>query len=111
MAEGRKPYPLNDRGLPVMPLGIETCYEECRLPQADSNRHHLAFPRSEYKHPIERQYRESGIMIVRACVCKHADLHNTYKPPTMPSRMAMIDVVQGDIRPDVAEVFIRRRDA
>lgn len=109
MSQGRLNYPLGDRGLPIMPEGIGTCYEECRQPVADNNRHHLAFPRSEYKHPIERQYRESGIMVVRACVCKHADLHNTYKPPKMPSRMAMIDVVQGDIRPDVTEVFIRRK--
>lgn len=107
--EGRKPYPLDDRGLPLLPSGIETCYEECRLPENGTNRHHLAFPRCEYKNPVERQYRESGIMIVKACLCRHSDLHNTYRPPKIPERMAMIDVIQGDIKPDEAEVFIRRK--
>ena len=107
--EGRKPYPLNDRGLPILPSGIDTCYEECRLSDQGINKHHLAFPRSEYKNPIERKYRESGLMIVRACLCKHADLHSTYKPPKIPDRMAMIDVIRGDIHPDESEVFIRTR--
>lgn len=49
-------------------------------------------------------------MIVDACVCKHADLHSTYLPPKQPDIHAMYDVVQGDLTPSVAEVYIRPRN-
>lgn len=108
--ESRRPYPLDERGLPVSPEGIGECYELCLRGIRETNRHHLAWPRSEYKAKPARQYRSAIGMIVDACVCKHADLHSTYLPPKQPDIHAMYDVVQGDLTPSVAEVYIRPRN-
>ena len=109
MAEGRRRYPTRN-GLPIMPLGIEECYDECPKNVSRTNKHHLAFNRAMYKTPVERAYREAGCMAVQACICKHANLHATYTPPPVPNIHLMHDVVQGDIVPAVEEVFIRRKD-
>lgn len=110
--EGKRRYPTDEQGVPFKPEGLDECHDVCFRPDGkQQDKHHLAWPRDRYRTSVERQYRECGSMVIKACRCKHIELHNTYRPPKMPDRMAMIDVVQGDIRPDVAEVFIRRRDA
>lgn len=108
--EGKLPYPLDERGVPVKPLDLDVCYDVCLRGIFDTNRHHLAFERRRYKGAVERGYRESGSMIVKACVCKHASLHETYLPPKKPDVHTMYDIIQGDYAPQEAEVFIRSRE-
>lgn len=107
--EGRFPCPIDEHGVPLIPEDFNVCYDVCLKGIKYTNRHHLGHPRAEHKAPIERQYREVGSMVVGACVCKHADYHNTYLPPRKPSRQVMIDVAAGDIVPTVAPVIIRSR--
>ena len=108
--EARRPYPLDQRGLPISPEGIGECYEVCLRGIHETNTHHLAWPRAEHKGKPKREYREAAYMKVAACVCKHADLHAIYLPPKPPDVHTMYDVVQGDIQPTVAPVFIRSRN-
>lgn len=108
--EGRLPYPLDERGVPVKPLDLDVCYDVCLRGIFDTNRHHLAFERRSYKGAVERGYRESGSMIVKACVCKHASLHETYLPPKKPSISVMRSVANGEITPTETEIFIRSRE-
>ena len=108
--ESRRPYPLDEQGLPVIPEDIGECYDICLRGISEHNRHHLAFQRKDYKTPYERAYREAKSMVVGACVCKHADLHATYLPPRKPDLNAMTDISRGVIEPTVAEVFMRPRN-
>ncbi len=108
--EARRPYPLDTNGLPISPDGIGECYEVCLRGAKQTNTHHLTWPRASYRGKPERAYRETACMKVAACVCKHADVHATYLPPQPPDVHTMYDVVQGDIQPQVAEVFIRPRN-
>jgi hypothetical protein len=108
--ESRRPYPLDDRGLPLVPEGIGDCYDICLRGIKEQNRHHSAWPKAEHRTPPKRGYREAASMIVKACVCKQADLHATYLPPKQPSIHTMYDVIQGDIAPIEAPVFIRSRN-
>lgn len=110
MCEGKLPYPLDERGVPVKPVGLDECYDVCLNGIKTTNRHHLAFERRRYRTPIERNYRENGNMVVKACVCKHADLHSTYLPPKKPDAHTMCDIAQGDIAPTEAVVFIRTKE-
>ncbi len=108
--EARRPYPLSERGLPLIPEGIGECYEVCLRGIKEQNRHHLVFPRAEYRTSPRRGYREAGSMVIKACMCKHADLHATYLPPKPPDVHTMHDVIQGDVVPVEAPVFIRPRN-
>lgn len=110
MSEGRIPYPLDGNGIPLKPIGLNECYDVCLNGGKSQNRHHLGFERKNYKTPPERGYRDSASMIVKACICKHADLHSTYLPPKKPSTAVMYDVIQGDIVPTEAVVFIRSKE-
>lgn len=108
--EARRPYPLDERGVPVLPAELNVCYDICLRGIHDTNRHHLAFQRRDYKTPYERAYREAQSMVVAACICKHADLHATYLPPRKPDLNAMVGISKSAIQPTVAEVFIRPRN-
>lgn len=108
--EARIPYPLDEKGVPICPEGLGECYDVCLRGIRDTNKHHLAFNRASYKSQPERWYREAPGMVIGACVCKHADLHATYLPPSKPSIHVMHDIIQGDIEPTVAQVFIRSRN-
>lgn len=105
----RIPYPVDERGIPYAPQGIAECYEVCLKGIKTTDRHHLAFERKRYQDSTGRNYRESASMILRACVCKHQDLHATYLPPQRPMSQAMHDVAQGDYEPKEAEVWIRTK--
>ena len=106
----RMPYPTDENGVPYAPVDLDKCYEVCLKGAKSTNRHHLAYPRREHNSLLTRSYRESACMIIRACVCKHDELHATYDPPTLPSPRVMTDVAQGDIFPTEAEVFIRTKE-
>lgn len=107
--EARRPCPVDEHGIPLIPEGIGECYEVCMKGAMSQNRHHLSYPRVEHRDFPSRHYREAGSMVVKACVCKHADYHSTYLPPRKPSRQVMIDVAQGDLVPQEALVYIRER--
>lgn len=105
----RIPYPVDEDGVPYAPQDIGQCYEECLKGAKSTNRHHLGYPRKEYTTATEKAYRESGSMVVRACICKHEELHHTYEPPAKPSVQVMRDVAQGDIHPREAQVWIKTK--
>lgn len=94
----------------MSPVGLNECYETCLRGVKDTNKHHLAFERRQYKSPTEKAYRESACMKVAACVCKHVELHAMYLPPQKPDIHTMHDVIQGDVAPIEAPVFIRPRN-
>jgi len=108
--EGRLPHPLDERGVPVKPTNLAECYDVCLKGTKDTNRHHIAFNRANYKTPAERNYRECSSMIMRVCMCKHSDFHATYLPPSKPDIHVMYDVIQGDYQPTEQVVFIRSRE-
>ena len=108
--EGRLPCPVDTRGVPLVPDDFNVCYELCLKGIRDTNRHHLFYPRNEYKGLHERKARESGSMIVRACVCKHSSYHATYLPPKKPDQSTLCDIAQGELQPSVQEVFIRSKE-
>ena len=110
MAEGRLPHPMDERGLPIKPSNLGECYDVCLRRAKSTNRHHLAFERKNYKTPVERNYRECGAMLMQACRGKHSDYHATYLPPAKPDVHTMYDVIQGDVVPTEAVVFIRQRN-
>lgn len=108
--EGRKPCPVDENGIPFIPADLAICYDTCLKGVKTTNRHHLLHPRAEYKNLFERSARELGVMVVKACVCRHSDYHSTYLPPHKPSRQTLIDISQCDIKPQVANVYIRSRE-
>ena len=111
MERGKLPCPIDENGLPLIPEGISECYEECYFDddERDTNRHHLAHPRAEHRGSIQRAYRETGSMVIRACLCKHSDYHATYRPPHKPPKSTMLAVMRGELEPQEAQVFIRSR--
>lgn len=108
--EGRKPCPIDSNGIPLIPADIADCYDTCLKGAKTTNKHHLLHPRVEYKNLFERSARELGDMVIKACVCKHSDYHATYLPPRKPRHQTLVDVAQGDLKPQVANVYIRGRD-
>lgn len=108
--EGRFPCPVDERGLPLIPIDFNVCYDVCLKGIKHTNWHHLLHPRNAYKTPKERLARNASSAIVEACVCKHADYHNTYKPPHKPSHQTLTELAQGDIAPQEQLVYIRERN-
>jgi len=53
------------------------------------NRHHLYFPRKNYRTPLERAFRNLPCHIVWLDVEAHRLLHVYSKPPTKPRRQDM----------------------
>jgi len=108
--EARMPCPVDERGIPIVPEDFGVCYDLCLRGLRETNRHHLLFPRREYRGLHERHARESGSMIVQACICKHSDYHGTYLPPKKPDHHTLCDIAQGDAGPTEAVVFIRSKE-
>lgn len=110
----RPSYPVSELGLPVIPP-IE-CYSVCLKGIKDTDKHHLAFNRKQYRSSLERAYRESSGMVIRMCMCRHRDLHSMYEPPRAPSEAVMKQVISGQVLPPTeaqagVEVFIRERES
>lgn len=108
--EARKPCPVNEQGLPLVPERFSECYDICLRGIKEANRHHLLFPRSAYKSPVERHARQAPGMIVQACICKHLDYHANYLPPRKPDIHTLHDIAQGDLDPTTTFVEIRTRN-
>lgn len=108
--EARMPCVIDEHGIPVVPEAFSECYEVCLRGVKETNRHHLFYPRREYRGFPDRQARETGSMIVNACVCKHSDYHSTYLPPKKPDRHTLCDIAQGDFQPSTQPVFIRSKE-
>lgn len=108
--EMRRSCPVDENGLPLVPEGFSECYEVCLRGVKETNKHHLLWPRNAYKAPKERQAREVGTMVVKACVCKHRDYHATYLPPKKPDQHTLCDIAQGDITPNETPVYIESRN-
>lgn len=107
--ETRRPCLVDERGLPLVPEGFSECYDICLRGIKETNRHHLLWPRSDYKSAPERHARQSDCMIVESCVCKHSSYHATYLPPKKPGIHTLYDITQGDLQPSEAVVYIRER--
>lgn len=108
--EGRLPCPVDALGVPIIPEDFDVCYDLCLRGIQDTNRHHLLYPRREYKGLHERHARETGAMVVKSCICKHSDYHATYLPPKKPDHHTLCDIAQGDLQPTEATVFIRTKE-
>jgi hypothetical protein len=59
------------------------------------NRHHLYYPRSDYRTPLEKQFRSASEHIVTLCRSQHEQLHLKTKPPEKPSPDTMREVLRG----------------
>lgn len=106
----RYPYPTDGRGVPLLPDNLGECYDVCFLGCMSQDRHHLAFNSGEYRSGTERAYREAGSMVIKACICRHRDLHSTYYAPTKPDAQTMRGIAQDDLQPTEAEVWIRSKE-
>lgn len=105
----RMAYPTDERGVPYAPKDFSVCYDICLKGIKQTDRHHLQ-NRSSCETRTEKAYSESGSMIIRACICKHQDLHATYEAPEIPDVHTMHDVIQGDLAPREAEVWVRTKE-
>lgn len=54
------------------------------------DRHHLYFPKNEYKTRVERVFRNLGCNVIEMCRKKHNDLHATGEKPRKPTREEML---------------------
>ena len=64
----------------------------CGDPCCYTDRHHLYWPRNQYKTKLERTFR--GMHIVRIPRCVHNEIHATTRPPQKPSVNYMKAVIQ-----------------
>lgn len=53
------------------------------------SRHHLFWPRRDYKTPLQKKFRNLPCNIVLLEIDEHTELHRTTPPPKMPERSAM----------------------
>lgn len=61
------------------------------VPQSSTNLHHLNWPRRDYKHQIDKNYRSN--LILQLHVPVHAELHKELYPPPKPSRDFMLNAI------------------
>lgn len=68
----------------------ENANPECKYaPRCYSDEHHLAWPRSDYRTKVERDFRNLSINKVQICRAEHDELH-LEEPPTKPTRDEML---------------------
>lgn len=67
------------------------CSLSCEHP---TNRHHVMWPESIYKHSLEKQYRNLPCNIERMCMELHKELHRVLNPPPKPSRDYMREAIK-----------------
>lgn len=58
----------------------------------ETNRHHILFPRNEYKAPIERRTRSMGAFIINTEISAHKELHANVEPPVHLSMLQLHDL-------------------
>lgn len=70
-------------------MSTVNCFEANDCPNYQegcyTDKHHLYYPRAEYKTPLEKRFRSLGVNIVRLCRQDHDELHTTQTPPEKPS--------------------------
>ena len=62
----------------------------CRM-----NIHHLYYPASDYKTPVQKEFRELPENKEALCMLEHDMRHKTEQPPDMPSRDEMLLAING----------------
>lgn len=60
-----------------------------RLNKADFNKHHSMYPKSRFKSPIEKAYKNMGGMVLPTVLQPHRELHARSQPPIKPSAQLM----------------------
>lgn len=58
--------------------------------------HHLYHPRSDYKKPVDREFRNLDENKVRMCRNLHNIEHSVFEPPTKPDREIMKLAIEED---------------
>ena len=66
---------------------------ECPLAHHFTDEHHLYFPRSDYKQPVEKSFRNLPDNTVQLCRNEHNELHATEEPPEKPSIQYMAESI------------------
>ena len=81
----------NGLAIPIEELGYEVVERQRKL----TSNHHRQFPREAYKETRPRQIFRGLVTNVQTMwIPEHADLHERYSAPVMPSDFLMIDVVE-----------------
>ena len=77
--------------------GCESSGDHCPLKKPFTDRHHLFYPRSAYRTPIEKAFRDLPENKVDICRCLHNYLHRTEPIPKKPSREEMLEAIRRNV--------------
>lgn len=58
-----------------------------------TDRHHVFYPRTDYRSPVEKSFRNLPENVVDLPRCEHDELHATEEPPLKPSLEVMREAV------------------